>query len=173
MKKLLVVVDMQNDFVTGALGSAEAKKAVAEAKPFIEREIAAGAELAFTLDTHGADYANTQEGKLLPVPHCIKGTAGWEVVPELSDYARNSVLFEKGAFASSELAEFAKAGGFGEITLCGVCTDICVISNALLLKAFCPETVIKIIARACAGTTAQNHASALAVMKSCQVTVDE
>lgn len=172
MKRLLVVVDMQNDFVSGALGSETAQAVVPAVGTLIARERAAGTEIAFTQDTHGADYANTQEGKRLPVPHCIKGTAGWEVAPELSEYARDSVLFEKGTFASFGLAEFAKKGGYGEIALCGVCTDICVISNALLLKAFCPETVIKVFARACAGTTEQNHAAALAVMKSCQIIVE-
>lgn len=172
MKRLLAVVDMQNDFVTGSLGSASAQAVVQPIKELILRERAAGSELAFTLDTHGADYAETQEGKLLPVPHCIKDTAGWEVVPELAPVCKDAKLFQKSAFGSVSLAEYVRKGGYKQVTLCGVCTDICVVSNALLIKAFCPETVLKVVARACAGTNEQNHDAALAVMKSCQIIIE-
>ena len=119
MKKLLVVVDMQNDFVSGSLGSEAAKNAVGEVKRLIARERARGADAAFTLDTHGEDYADTQEGRLLPVRHCMRNTAGWNVVPELVSETEGAVLFEKETFASVQLAEYAKKGGYGEITLCG------------------------------------------------------
>ena len=172
MKKLLVVVDMQNDFVSGSLGSEAAKNAVGEVKRLIARERAQGADAAFTLDTHGEDYADTQEGRLLPVRHCMRNTAGWNVVPELVSETEGAVLFEKETFASVQLAEYAKKGGYGEITLCGVCTDICVVSNAMLLKAFCPESAIKVAARACAGTNRETHAAALQTRRCCQIIIE-
>lgn len=172
MKRLLVVVDMQNDFVSGALGSKEALCAVPEVQALVRSFIEEGGEIAFTLDTHGDDYFSTQEGKLLPVPHCIKGTAGWELVPSLAPFQKNAAVFEKGTFGSVALAEFAKKGGYAEITLCGVCTDICVVSNALLIKAYCPEARVKVIRKACAGTTVENHLAALTTMQSCQILVE-
>lgn len=171
MKKLLVIVDMQNDFISGALGSKEAEAIIPAVKELLARARAEGAEAVFTMDTHGADYLSTAEGKHLPVPHCIKGTAGWEIVSELSEYAENARRFEKNLFGSIALAEFARDGGYGEIALCGVCTDICVISNAVLLKTYCPETPIAVYARACAGTSRTAHDSALTAMQSCQITV--
>ena len=160
MKKLLVVVDMQNDFVGGSLGSEAAKNAVGEVKRLIARERAQGADAAFTLDTHGEDYADTQEGRLLPVRHCMRNTAGWNVVPELVSETEGAVLFEKETFASVQLAEYAKKGGY------------CVVSNAMLLKAFCPESAIKVAARACAGTNRENHAAALQTMRCCQIIIE-
>ena len=171
MKKLLVVVDMQNDFVSGSLGSEAAKNAVGEVKRLIARERAQGADAAFTLDTHGEDYADTQEGRLLPVRHCMRNTAGWNVVPELVSETEGAVLFEKETFASVQLAEYAKKGGYGEITLCGVCTDICVVSNALLLKAAMPECIIRVDPSCCAGVTPESHQAALKTMEMCQVEV--
>lgn len=171
MKKLLVIVDMQNDFVFGAFGSEAARVAVLKAAALITECTAEGYDLAFTLDTHGDDYPNTQEGRLLPVEHCKKNTAGWEVVPALAPFLKNAAVFEKGAFGSVSLAEFVKQNGYAEVTLCGVCTDICVVSNALLIKAHCPETRVKVVSEACAGTNEQNHACALNTMRSCQVIV--
>ena len=171
MKKLLVVVDMQNDFVRGALGTREAQAALPAVKELIARERAAGTAVAFTQDTHGKEYPETQEGRRLPVPHCIKGEEGWQIVPELVPYTKGACVFEKGVFGSVALAEYARAGGFEEVVLCGVCTDICVVSNALLIKAYCPETTVCVVASACAGTTQENHNAALATMRSCQIEI--
>lgn len=172
MKELLVVVDMQNDFVSGTLGSAAAAAVVPDVERLIRHKRRAGAQVVFTLDTHGEDYPNTQEGKLLPVGHCVKGTEGWKIVPELLPFTEGARLFEKPVFGSIALAEFVKNERFDEVTLCGVCTDICMVSNALLLKAYCPDTVVRVVAEACAGTSEEAHAAALATMKSCQVIVE-
>ncbi len=170
MKGLLVVVDMQNDFVSGALGTQEARAIVPAVRDLLLRARENGDEIVFTQDTHTEDYLKTQEGRFLPVPHCIKGTQGWETVPELkTDGAK---IFEKGAFGSVELAKYVQKRGVGDVTLCGVCTDICVVSNALLLKAFCPETTVRVKACACAGTTPENHRAALVAMQCCQVIIE-
>ena len=165
MKKLLVVVDMQEDFVGGALGTKEARAIV----PAVRRLVDEAETVVYTQDTHGADYLNLQEGKKLPVLHCIKDTGGWKILKEV--YKAGCRVFEKGTFGSLELAEFARREGFDEITLCGVCTDICVVSNALLLKAYLPEAEIKVVSSACAGVTPEKHAAALETMKSCQITI--
>jgi nicotinamidase-related amidase len=175
----LVVVDMQNDFVGGALGSAEAVGVVPRVA---ERLRAHGGGVVFTMDTHGADYAGSHEGGLLPVAHCIKGTEGWKLVPEIEALraeleARRPEsgvrVFEKPSFGSVALAEFLVGENarepIGGIELVGLCTDICVVSNALLLRAFLPETDIWVRASCCAGTSPENHEAALAVMESCQV----
>lgn len=172
MKKLLVVVDMQNDFVSGALGTEGARSVVSAAEALIVREKRAGAEIVFTQDTHGGDYLKTSEGRLLPVPHCMKGTEGWEIVPRLKLLAAGEKRFEKSTFASISLAEYARDGEYAEIALCGVCTDICVVSNAILLKAYCPEATVRVISAACAGTTPENHNAALLTMRSCQIFVE-
>lgn len=169
MKKLFVIVDMQNDFVYGSLGSAEAVAVVPAVRELLTRARADGTEIVFTMDTHGEDYPNTSEGKHLPVSHCVKGTKGWEIIPELADFADHR--FEKNVFGSLGLARYAEESAFEEIALCGVCTDICVIANALLLKTFCPETPLKIYSRACAGTTPEAHKAALLAMKSCQAEI--
>ncbi len=167
MKKVLVVVDMQHDFVTGALGTEEARAIVPRVK-----ELAEGAEeVVYTADTHTEEYLSTREGRLLPVPHCIKGTKGWEILPEV--YRAGAKIFEKPAFGSVALAEYLKAGGYDEISFCGVCTDICVVSNALLAKAYLPEAEVRVYASACAGVTPALHDAALQTMRSCQVTVEE
>lgn len=165
MKKLLIVVDMQEDFISGALGSEQARAIV----PAVRRLVEEASSVVYTQDTHGADYAERQEGRKLPVPHCIRGTRGWEILPEV--YKKGSRIFEKGTFGSLPLAEYAKREGFDEITLCGVCTDICVVSCAMLLKAYLPETEIRVVADACAGVTPEKHAAALETMRSCQITV--
>lgn len=170
MKKLFVVIDMQNDFVTGALGSPAAQAVAKSLAKLLPARFEEG-EVAFTLDTHGKDYLSTREGKLLPVEHCVKGTAGWEIVPALKPFLQNAVVFEKPTFGSVALADYVKTSGFDEVTLAGVCTDICVVSNALLLKAYCPELEIKVISACTAGTSEAAHEAALSTMKSCQVTV--
>lgn len=167
VKRLLVVVDMQNDFVDGSLGTPEARAVVPAVQELLERERGAGSDVAFTMDTHGADYLSTQEGRLLPVPHCIRGTHGWQIIPPLQ--TGDARIFEKGAFGSVELARFARP--YKEIVLCGVCTDICVVSNALLIKAFSPEAHVMVAERACAGVSPDAHEAAIRTMKSCQVDV--
>ena len=163
LRRLLVVVDMQHDFVDGALGTPEAVRILPAVRTLVEEW---RGDVAYTQDTHGADYAATQEGKFLPVPHCIQGTYGWEIVPELRT-GKSARIFEKETFGSVALAEYAKE--YDEVALCGVCTDICVVSNALLIKAFSPEAAIYCVADACAGTSPAAHEAALATMRCCQV----
>ena len=167
VKRLFVVVDMQHDFVDGALGTPEARAIVPAVAALLKAERAAGSAVAFTMDTHGEDYLSTQEGRRLPVPHCIRGTRGWEVIPELD--TQDARIFEKGAFGSLKLARYAQ--DFGEVLLCGVCTDICVVSNALLIKAFAPEARVMAAEHACAGVTPAAHDAAIATMRSCQVEI--
>ena len=163
LKRLLVVVDMQRDFIDGAMGSDAAQAIV----PRVEALVAEAEEVVYTQDTHGADYAETREGRLLPVPHCIRGTAGWEILPSL--FRAGARIFAKQTFGSVPLAEYAK--GYDEIVLCGVCTDICVVSNALLIRAFAPEANVRVVASACAGTSPAAHEAALLVLRSCQVEI--
>lgn len=156
---------MQEDFVSGALGTEEARLIV----PAVRRLVEEAPLVVYTQDTHGEDYFKRQEGRKLPVLHCIKDTGGWKILPEV--YKEGSAVFEKGTFGSVALAEYAKKEGFDEITLCGVCTDICVVSNALLLKAYLPEAEIRVVASACAGVTPEKHLAAIETMKSCQITI--
>ncbi|MBR4423759.1 MAG: cysteine hydrolase [Mailhella sp.] len=172
--KALVVVDMQNDFVSGSLGSAQAQAVLAR----MEAKLAGFEGLLFaTRDTHGADYLQTQEGRLLPVVHCVKGTPGWELAGRLQILleAKGAEIFDKPAFGSLDLArrlaELAGQGKLDEVELAGLCTDICVVSNALLIKAFLPEIPLAVDASACGGTTPARHEEALNVMASCQIDV--
>ena len=169
MKKLLIVVDMQNDFVTGALGSARAQQIVLRVKARIEEYRQSGDSVLFTRDTHSENYLETQEGKYLPVEHCIKGTYGHLLIDALDP--GGCEVFDKRSFGSLELAELVASGGFDEIELCGLCTDICVVSNALILKAGLPEVKISVDARCCAGVTEESHEAALLTMKMCQVII--
>ena len=137
MRKALVVVDMQNDFIDGALGTTEAQEMLPRLVEKVTAEQAAGTVLVFTMDTHGADYLQTQEGQKLPVEHCIRGTAGWQIADALQPFVRGAQIVEKPAFGATDLP--ALLADYDEIELVGLCTDICVISNALLLKAFYPE----------------------------------
>ena len=168
-KKLLVVVDMQNDFIGGVLGTKEAQNILPAVRARIADARKEGEEVAFTRDTHGEDYLSTQEGKNLPVPHCIAGTAGHEIAAGLC--LAGERVFDKPAFGSIELAAYVKERGFAAVELVGVCTDICVISNALLIKAFCPEAEVCVRAGCCAGVTPQSHQTALAAMRACQVKI--
>lgn len=168
-KKLLVVVDMQNDFIGGALGTQEAQSILPAVRARIADARKEGEVVVFTRDTHGDDYLSTQEGKNLPVPHCIAGTAGHEIAAGLC--LAGERVFDKPAFGSIELAAYVKEGGFTAVELVGVCTDICVISNALLIKAFCPEAEVCVRAGCCAGVTAQSHQTALEAMRACQVKI--
>ncbi len=171
MKELFVVIDMQNDFVTGALKNADAAAIVPDVIAELSRAEKRGAQIAFTRDTHTQDYLSTREGRLLPVPHCIKGTSGHDIIDELAEYTEKARIFDKPTFASVELAEYAAREKFDAVTLVGVCTDICVISNAFTIKAFLPEAEINVIAAACAGVTRESHNTALAAMRSAQINV--
>lgn len=169
--KLLVVVDMQNDFVSGALGTREAADIVPHVVGKVVQAVSAGETIVFTQDTHTGDYLNTQEGRNLPVLHCVKGTEGWEIIPQLQEYTVGRTCVEKPTFGSTALAHLAAQGHYGEIELIGLCTDICVISNAMLLKAALPEAKITVDSACCAGVTPASHRNALEAMKMCQITV--
>ncbi len=166
--KYLIVVDMQVDFINGALGS---DLAVAIVPNVVEKVKSFDGKVIFTRDTHFKDYMNTQEGKNLPVPHCIKDTDGWQVCDELKPYA--DVIIDKLTFGSIELPDFIKS--FNEpiekIELCGLCTDICVISNAVVLKAAFPEVPIAVDSSCCAGVTVESHNNALNAMKVLQIEI--
>jgi len=169
MKKILIVVDMQNDFITGSLGSQQAEAILPAVKEKIEKYKKNGDAVMFTRDTHGGEYLDTQEGKCLPVVHCVKGTGGHMIADALN--TEGSSIIDKPTFGSLELAEKAAKGNYDEIELCGLCTDICVVSNAMILKARLPETMVTVDAACCAGTTEENHKAALLTMKSCQVNI--
>lgn len=166
--KYLIVVDMQKDFIDGALGTKEAQAIVPNVRKKIEEF---DGEVIFTRDTHQKDYLSTQEGKNLPVEHCIEGTAGWEIDKSLQPLCKGLVV-NKPTFGSMELAEeIWERGDAQEITLVGLCTDICVISNAMLLKAAMPEVPIIVDRACCAGVTPQSHENALEAMKMCQIKI--
>ena len=168
---VLVVVDMQNDFIDGSLGTEEAKAIVPKVAEKIKEF--KGLVLA-TRDTHDKDYLTTQEGRKLPVEHCIKGTGGWEIRQEIAELIKEEPI-DKPAFGSRVLAERLLALDGKEtvesITLVGLCTDICVISNALLLKAFLPEVPVIVDASCCVGVTKESHIQALESMKMCQIQI--
>ena len=173
MRKILIVIDLQNDFIDGALGT---KEAVAVVEAVRQKILSYPKEdVIATMDTHGEDYMQTQEGKYLPVPHCIRGTDGWQLRPEIRNLLTGATIFEKPTFGSTALAEHLKALAEREeleLELIGLCTDICVVSNALLLKATLPETKITVDAACCAGVTPEKHAAALTTLRSCQVQVE-
>ena len=172
--KCLVVIDVQNDFVSGSLGTPEAQAML----PRLGGKLR-GFEgcVWMTLDTHGADYMDTQEGKHLPVPHCVRETEGWQLAGELGKLAESfgAGIVEKPTFGSEELVASLKAlyeaGELESIELVGLCTDICVVSNALMLKAAMPELPMSVDSACCAGVTPQKHEAALEVMRSCQIAV--
>ena len=174
---ILVVVDMQNDFIDGALGT---KEAVAIVPKVVEKIKGFKGRILYTRDTHSENYLDTQEGSNLPVPHCIKGTKGWELHPEI-EAEREEMPIDKRTFGSDALGPLLRAQdqdlkakgetGIESITFVGLCTDICVISNALLLKAVLPGTPIRVRAACCAGVTPESHRNALEAMKMCQIEV--
>lgn len=175
-EKLLLVIDMQKDFVTGALANKEAEKIIGPIAGKIEAYRENQNPVFFTRDTHGEDYMETQEGRLLPVPHCKKDTDGWQIVDQLRPYAGEENVLDKPVFGCLQLPQWiAEKLGCApkEIELCGVCTDICVISNAMILKAAFPETVVTVDGAFCAGVTPESHQTALEAMKACQVIVKE
>lgn len=167
MKEVLIVIDMQKDFLTGALANAKEKTVTANVRSKIEKWRKEGKEIVFTRDTHGENYLQTQEGERLPVPHCIKNTDGWQIIDGLND--STDKVFDKSTFGSVELAEYVRLGKYDRVELVGVCTDICVISNAMLIKAFCPETVVAVDGACCAGVTQESHEIALKAMSACQI----
>ena len=170
MKKLLIVIDMQNDFIDGTLGTDEAVAIVENVKDKIRSYPAA--DIIATMDTHGEDYLQTQEGQNLPVEHCIKGSKGWEIREDIAALLEGAKIYEKPTFGSTALAEDMKALSLQEeieLELIGLCTDICVVSNALLLKAFMPEVKISVDASCCAGVTPESHEAALQTMRMCQI----
>ena len=175
MQNFLIVVDMQNDFVTGSLGSEDAKNIVDNVVSRVKYGEDLGEIIIFTRDTHDADYFNTQEGKKLPVSHCVKNTQGWHIVPELKGLASNKMIIDKPTFGSVELMQLIKKANetepVGEVTLLGLCTDICVISNAMLIKNALPEITVKVDASCSAGVSKQSHNNALSAMKCCQIEV--
>lgn len=178
MKELLVVVDMQNDFITGVLGTDEAIKIVPNVCKKIEDW---GGDIIMTRDTHHDNYMETAEGRMLPVPHCVEGSEGWQInedVQKSYDKVAAGVgsghffaLVNKASFGSTLLADIAKDEEYDRIVLCGVCTDICVISNAMILRAACPEATIEVDAACCAGVCPRSHNTALDAMAPCNIKI--
>ena len=167
-KNVLIVTDMQNDFIDGALGTPEAQAIV----PAVCEKIRSfDGDIVFTRDTHSGIYPDTQEGKNLPVIHCIKGTKGWELNDSVKSLAQGYRVFDKPTFGSVELAEYIVGGNFADVEIIGLCTDICVISNALMLKAFLPEMPVSIDSSCCAGVTPESHENALKAMQMCQIDI--
>ena len=172
MKKALIVVDMQNDFITGSLGTQEAIGIVENVKDKIRVAVKQNWQVYCTRDTHPKEYLNTREGKYLPVEHCIAGTFGQEIASEIQSVLPQNVrVIDKPTFGSVTLAEEMVAQGMEEIELVGLCTDICVLSNAILLKANLPEIPVAVDASCCAGVTPQSHQNALDAMKMCQIEI--
>lgn len=175
-ERYLIVIDMQNDFVTGSLGSKEAEKIVPNV---MEKVNDFKGKIYFTQDTHDEEYMSTQEGRCLPVKHCIYGTEGWELIDELKELKEEKQLkvFKKNTFGSVELADALRReneeNGIKSVELIGLCTDICVVSNALLIKAFLPEIPVYVDAACCAGVTPESHMAALKTMESCQINIKD
>lgn len=170
MRNYLIVVDMQKDFVTGALGTPEAQAILPYLKSVID---SFDGEIIYTRDTHTEDYLKTREGRHLPVKHCVRGSDGWQILPEV--YLEGCKIFDKPTFGSVELVDYLVSENEREeiesVILIGVCTDICVVSNAMLIKARFPEIEVVVDSRACAGVTPESHNAALTTMKMCQITV--
>ena len=174
MKKILIVVDMQNDFIDGSLGTKEAESIVNHVVEEINKDYSL---VIATRDTHPENYLKTNEGKHLPVKHCIKNSEGWQIRPDVFEAieAKEYLVIDKPTFGSEKLVEILKKINEEEeietITLVGLCTDICVVSNALLVKAAFPEKRIEVKENCCAGVTPQSHEAALTTMKMCQIEV--
>lgn len=173
MRKILVVIDMQKDFIEGALGTKEAEAIVpAVIEKLRSRE---PADIFATRDTHPDHYLETLEGQNLPIPHCLKGTAGWQIPREVQQWIPADHIFDKPTFGSVSLAEALRDLSRQEeieLELTGLCTDICVVSNALLLKAYMPEVTISVDPSCCAGVTPEKHRAALETMASCQIVIE-
>lgn len=168
--KILAVIDMQKDFIDGALGTKEAVQIVDAVEKKADEFLNAGDLVIYTRDTHQSSYLETQEGKNLPVVHCVEGTEGWQIHEKV--YKEGCPIIDKPSFGSLELAEWVAAReDVDEIVVVGLCTDICVISNVMILKARLPEILISVAADCCAGVTPQSHQNALEAMKMCQVKI--
>ena len=181
MKKITIVIDMQNDFLTGSLANPDAVNII----PSVLDEIKVADFVVYTRDTHSDNYLKTQEGKNLPVPHCIEGTWGWQIVDELNprgiscvNDSDNWIVYNKPTFGCVNIwnndffAQIVNENGQDvEVTFCGTCTDICVVSNAMIVKSLYPELVVNVKADACAGLTPEKHKAALDVMSSCQINI--
>ena len=168
-KKVLIVVDMQEDFVYGALRNEDAIAIICNVNKKIAQNRAAGSDVVFTRDTHEENYLSTNEGKNLPVEHCIRGTAGWKIISEID--VKDDKIIDKPTFGSMELLDYVATLDVDEIELIGVCTGICVISNAMLLKAKFPEKEIIVDSTCCACVTPASHSNALEAMKMCHIIV--
>lgn len=173
-KRILVVIDMQNDFITGSLGSKDAEAIVPCVRAKVKEYVDNKDTVMFTKDSHFENYLDTLEGKMLPVKHCILGTEGWEICDELQEFV--NYVFHKCTFGFLEWEDVLVYSQTAEkmgitIEICGLCTDICVVSNALILRAMYPNNRIIVDAKCCAGTTPEKHKAALEVMKSCQIEV--
>ncbi len=171
MKELLVVVDMQKDFIDGSLGTKEAQAIV---EPVCEKIRSFNGDVIYTRDTHNENYLDTLEGKNLPVKHCIKDTEGWQIQKDIYEAGSGKTLcvIDKPVFGSVELTEIAFIGRYEKVTLIGLCTDICVVTNALLLKTKLKEIPVAVIENLCAGVTPQSHKAAVETMKMCQVIIE-
>ena len=169
MKRILIVVDMQNDFIDGSLGTKEAVAIVPAVIEKIKEYEKEGSLIIYTKDTHPENYLDTSEGKNLPVEHCIKGTPGHDIPEEI--LRSHDLIFEKPTFGSVALADYLHTVEFDEVEFIGLCTDICVISNALLTKAHFPERTVSVDSSCCAGVTPATHTAALETMKMCQINV--
>ena len=170
MKKALIIVDAQNDFTYGALKNEEAITALPTVREVLNYAREHDFIRAFTRDTHTEDYMNTQEGKNLPIPHCMYGTDGWEICDEVYPHDDEEAIYDKSTFGTFDFYFFAWEP-LDEIWICGFCTDICVSANFQILKAMYPEVPIVVISDACAGVTPEKHEAALEVMRSCQAKV--
>lgn len=168
-KKLLLVIDMQNDFIDGALGTKEAEEIVENVNKKILDYRKSNDIVIFTRDTHTEEYLNTMEGRNLPVKHCIKGTKGWQITSKID--VKDDKIIDKPSFGSLELAEYVSKLDISSIEIIGLCTDICVISNAMILKAKLPEINISVDSSCCAGVTRESHENALNAMKMCQIEI--
>lgn len=167
MGKTLIVVDVQNDFVDGSLGTKEAQAIIPNVKKKIKEYRDRGDQIIFTLDTHQTNYLETYEGKHLPVVHCVQDSVGWQISDELGLDVEKDILIEKHTFGYLNWKDF----DFEEVEICGLCTDICVISNALIIRATYPEIDITVDSSCCAGVTPETHKAALETMKMCQIEV--
>lgn len=168
--KVLAIIDMQKDFIDGALGTKEAVAIVPKVAARLAQARADGETVVFTRDTHHADYLSTQEGRKLPVPHCLEGTDGWQIDAALA--VEDAPVFDKPGFGSPALIEYLRSlPALEGVEFIGLCTDICVITNAMMTKVALPEVPLSVRADCCAGVTPQSHETALQAMRMCQISI--